>query len=151
MKAGRLQIKIAGGTNMLRLIVGEKGSGKTRKMVDMMNNAVGKTPGKMVCIEKSQKLMFDLNHAIRLMDTESYKIDSFKNLYGFVQGVLASDYDIHEIFIDDIFKICGTDMETFAVFIEKLLCVNKDREISYTINATCNEKDLPEKLKEFLV
>lgn len=136
---------------MVRLIVGEKGSGKTRKMVDMMNDAVGKTPGKMVCIEKSQKLLFDLNHAIRLMDTESYKVDSFKNLYGFVQGVLASDYDVHEIYIDDIFKICGTDMETFAVFIDKLLSVNQDRDLSYTINTTCNPSDLPEKLQEYIV
>lgn len=133
---------------MLQLIVGEKGSGKTRKMVDMMNEAAKKTAGNIVCIEKSQKLMFDLDHAIRLMDTESYKVETFRSLYGFMLGVLASDYDIHEIYVDDVFKICGKDMEEFQVFATELMQITADRDMTLTFTATCNKEDLPEGLRE---
>lgn len=136
---------------MLQLIVGEKGSGKTRKMVEMMNEAAKKTAGNIVCIEKSQKLMFDLDHSIRLMDTESNKIESFRSLYGFILGVLASDYDIHEIYVDDILKICGMDMDEFAEFAGELLKITADREVTFIFNATCEKDTLPESLKKYVI
>ena len=81
---------------MIQLIVGGKGSGKTKKMIDMINASAKTTPGNIVCIEKSMKLTYDIDHSARLIDVDEYGIDGYDMLYGFVAGVLAGNYDIVE-------------------------------------------------------
>ena len=73
---------------MIQLIVGGKGSGKTKKMIDMINDSAKTTPGNIVCIEKSMKLTYDIDHAARLIDVDEYKISGYDMLYGFIAGIL---------------------------------------------------------------
>lgn len=93
---------------MIKLIVGAKGSGKTKTMIDMINNATKTTSGNIVVIEKSMKLTTEINHAARLLDADEYDINGADMLYGFVAGVLAGNYDITELFIDGILKSLTT-------------------------------------------
>ena len=72
---------------MIQLIVGGKGSGKTKKMIDMINDSAKTTPGNIVCIEKSMKLTYDIDHAARLIDVDEYKISGYDMLYGFIAGI----------------------------------------------------------------
>ena len=74
---------------MIQLIVGGKGSGKTKKMIDMINDSAKTTPGNIVCIEKSMKLTYDIDHAARLIDVDEYKISGYDMLYGFIAGILV--------------------------------------------------------------
>ena len=74
---------------MIQLIVGGKGSGKTKKMIDMINASAKTTPGNIVCIEKCMKLTYDIDHSARLIDVDEYSIDGYDMLYGFIAGVLA--------------------------------------------------------------
>lgn len=90
---------------MVKLIVGSKGSGKTKQMVDMINEAVKTTAGNIVCIEKSMKLTYDLDHKCRLIDVDEYSIVGYERLYGFVAGIFAGNYDIEELYIDGILKV----------------------------------------------
>ena len=85
---------------MIKLIVGGKGSGKTKKMIEMINESATTTPGNIVCIEKSMKLTYDVSHAVRLIDVDEYKISGYDMLYGFITGVLAGNYDIVEVYLD---------------------------------------------------
>ena len=84
---------------MIRLIVGTKGSGKTKAMIDMINESVRTTKGSVVVVEKGMKLTYDIASAARLIDLDEYKIQGGEMLYGFVAGLMASNYDITDIYI----------------------------------------------------
>ena len=105
---------------MIKLIVGTKGSGKTKTMIDMINEATKTATGNVVVIEKSMQLTTSINHAARLVDVDEYKINNAEMLYGFVAGVLAGNYDITNLFIDGILKICGQDLEAAGRVLDAL-------------------------------
>ena len=99
---------------MLKLIVGTKGSGKTKTMIDMIDKAVKTTSGNIVVIEKCMKLTTEINHSARLVDVDEYGIVGADMLYGFVAGMLAGNYDITELFLDGILRITDHDMAAAA-------------------------------------
>ena len=102
---------------MVRVIMGKKGSGKTKQMIDLINSAVQTEHGNVVCIEKGQKLTFDIHYQIRLIESGDYDIVGYDTLKGFVSGLYAGNYDITHVFIDSLTKIaggdCGLDTEKF--------------------------------------
>ena len=102
---------------MLSLIVGVKGTGKTKKLIEMTNKAVDESHGCVVCLEKGGKLIHDIKHEARLIDTDDYYVADGQSLYGFVAGILASNYDITHIFIDSALKICKNDVPGFENFL----------------------------------
>ena len=90
---------------MIKLIVGTKGSGKTKAMIDQINDAVKTSKGNVVVVEKGMKLTYDIAPAARLIDLDEYKIAGGEMLYGFVAGLMASNYDITDLYIDGILKV----------------------------------------------
>lgn len=105
---------------MIQFIVGTKGSGKTKTMIDMINKAAAETKGDIVCIEKNMNLTYDIKHSVRLIDLDDYSIDGYEEFYGFVAGVLAGNYDIMEIYVDGILRVGAHDLDGFEKLIEKL-------------------------------
>ena len=97
---------------MVKLIVGVKGTGKTKTLIDMVNDALKNSSGSVVCIEKGQKLKFDVKYQARLVDTGEYEICGADALYGLVCGLYAADYDTTHIFIDSALKICADKNKT---------------------------------------
>lgn len=102
---------------MVKLIVGLKGSGKTKTLIDMVNKAAAESKGSVICIEKGNKLNYDITHKARLIDTDSFMVADGQALYGFVAGISAGNHDITDIFIDSALKICGDDMAAFEAFV----------------------------------
>lgn len=133
---------------MIKLIVGNKGSGKTKTLIDQINAAVKTTSGNIVCVEKGLKMTYDIDHAVRLIDIEDYKVESYDAFYGFLAGIFAGNYDISEIFVDGTLKVGGKDYTAFAAFIEKLNPLVKDASVILTVS--CDVSDLPESLKEYI-
>ncbi len=105
---------------MITLILGHKGSGKTKKLMDLCNAAVEQSKGNVVFIEKDSTLTYDLSHKARLVAAEDYAIKGFDALYGYIAGMCAGNYDITDIFVDSVLKIGGSDLEALASFVEKL-------------------------------
>ena len=134
---------------MIKLIVGAKGSGKTKTMIDMINNATKTTSGNIVVIEKSMKLTTEINHAARLLDADEYDINGADMLYGFVAGVLAGNYDITELFLDGILRITDHDMAAAAKVLNAIDKITSNIEVVVTVSA--NAADLPEDLKKFVI
>lgn len=134
---------------MISLIIGHKGSGKTKRLVELVNAAVDSSMGDVVCIEKGLKLTYDLTHKARLVNSEEYGIDNYDALYGFIAGMCAGNYDLTDIFIDATLRIGGRDYEKFADFIDKLakLTGNLSTKILFTVS--CDETDLPARVFEF--
>ena len=124
---------------MIKLFIGGKGSGKTKTLIELVNNATAASNGSVVCIEKGDKLTHDITYKARLIDTDDYAIVTAETLYGFIAGVLASNSDITDVFVDSGLKICGNDVEGFEKMLKKLECLAKDVNIVMTASITVEE------------
>ncbi|MBQ5324646.1 MAG: hypothetical protein J6J58_04285 [Oscillospiraceae bacterium] len=133
---------------MIKLIVGNKGTGKTKVMVDMINENLAKVKGNIVCIEKGMQLTHNVPASVRLIDVDEYKIKGCKRFYGFFAGVCASNYDIEQIYVDCILKVLEHDMEDFEELVEKILPLTEDKTVVFTVS--CDMEELPEGLKKYL-
>ena len=134
---------------MIKLIVGTKGSGKTKTMIDLINEATKTATGNVVVIEKSMQLTTSINHAARLVDVDEYKINGAEMLYGFVAGVLAGNYDLTEMFIDGILKVCGHDLEAAGRVLNAINAIAGD-SVNVTVTVSADVNSLPEDIKKFL-
>ena len=102
---------------MIHVIMGLKGSGKTKKMVDSIHNTVANANGDVVCIEYGKKLTYDLNYRVRLVDSKEYGINSIDMLKGFLSGLHAGNFDITHVYIDNLYKTIGNDRATGEAFV----------------------------------
>ena len=134
---------------MIKLIVGTKGTGKTKTMIDHINTVTKTTSGNVVVLEKSMQLTFDIDHAARLVDLDGYGICGYEMLYGFVAGVLAGNYDITELFIDGILRIIDHNLDEAEKVLMKIDGITKNIEVVVTVSA--DPSDLPEGLKKYVI
>lgn len=134
---------------MINLIIGKKGTGKTKIIIDQINDAVKSTNGNIVCIEKGDNIRRSISYKVRWCDAEQFCIEGFDSFYGFVAGMLAGNYDIKEIYVDGILKIGGKDFEAFGAMLEKLDKLSgEDIKIVFTVSA--DKDELSENVKQFL-
>lgn len=136
---------------MIKLIVGNKGSGKTKALIQMATEAVETSKGNVVCVEKGDTLKFDLTHQVRLIDIDDYNVTGFDAFYGFFAGLFAGNYDITEVFVDGVFKVCGKDFIAFGLFVEKLVKLLDSNEASMTFTVSCDKNDLPTSIHQYLI
>ena len=136
---------------MIQLIVGHKGSGKTKAIVEMANKAVKESKGYVVVIEKDVRLTYEISSAARLVYSDEYAIAGYDAVYGFITGLLAGNYDITEIFVDATLRIGGRNMEELAAMIEKLDKVSESSKVSLVFTVSCDISDLPESIKRFVI
>jgi hypothetical protein len=137
--------------DMLKLIVGLKGSGKTKQLIELANKAVEVSPGHVVCVEKSNKLIFDVNHKVRLVDTEAYNVAGANELYGLVAGILATNYDVKDLFIDSALKICADDVDAFTAFVGEVDAISSKLGFDCTMTSSIDFKACPEILKDKVI
>ena len=135
---------------MVRVIMGKKGSGKTKQIIDMINNAVQTEHGNVVCIEKGNKLTFDIHYQIRLVEASQYEISSYSALKGFISGLYAGNYDITHIFIDSLTKIVKveSDRET-EDFLDWLDKFSEAHKIKFTNTIRDDAELAPEGVKKY--
>ncbi len=132
---------------MVTLIIGKKGSGKTKKLIQLANEAVAKSQGNVVVVEKGAKLTYDVTHKARLIDTDVYGIKGYNMLLGFISGICAGNYDVTDIFVDSTFKICEEGVAEIAPFVEKLDALSEEAQANITMLISAAEADLPADLK----
>jgi len=135
---------------MIRVIVGKKGSGKTKQVIEMINSAVDTEHGNVVCIEKGEKLMLDISHKIRLVEASEYDIADYTAMKGFISGLYAGNYDITHIFIDSLTKIIGSEVnfET-EKFLDWLNNFSQKNGIKFTITISDEESLMSEGIKKY--
>ena len=132
---------------MIKLLIGAKGSGKTKTLIELVNDAAATTKGSVVCIEKGDKLRFDITSKARLIDTDYYKIDDADKLMGFIAGILASNSDITDIFVDASLKICRGDIAAFEVLLKDLEAITTDINLVMTVSIAT--EDCPAGIKAY--
>ena len=135
---------------MIHLIMGLKGSGKTKKLIDSIHDAVAKASGDVVCIEYGKKLTYDVNYRVRLVDSKEYDISSATMLTGFLSGLHAGNFDITHVYIDNLYKTIGDDRATGEEFI--LWCADFARvnNMEITISVSDDPALASEEVKKFL-
>ena len=131
---------------MITLLIGKKGSGKTKKLIENANNAVAKSSGNVVVIEKGLKLTYDISHKARLIDTDAYAINGADAMFGFISGICSGNYDVTDIFVDSTLKIIGNDIAVLESFIAKLKVLADSANTTITLSVSATEEDLPEAL-----
>ena len=135
---------------MVKIITGNKGSGKTKILIDMINAASQNTDGYVVCIDKSDKLRYDIGHTVRIVDTDKNCIYSFEAFFGLVSGLIAGNYDIKDIFVDSILKIGGADYEALGALLAKIdKLTGSDVNVVFTVSA--DKADLPDSVTKFAI
>ncbi|MDD6262999.1 MAG: hypothetical protein PUA83_07975 [Clostridiales bacterium] len=136
---------------MIKCIVGLKGHGKTKQLIAMVNEAAENESGSLICIEKSPKLTYDINHKCRLIDTVDYRVSGFESFYGFLCGLYSQNYDITSVFIDSLYKITDdSDAEHSREFFEKLEYLADRTGINFTITISAEVDELPEIAKKYI-
>ena len=135
---------------MVKLIIGIKGTGKTKTLIQMVNSALETTGGNVVVLEKGEKLRYDIKYQARLVNTDEYYVNDAQSLYGFVAGLLASNHDITELFIDSALKICAEDLPAFEKLVEELDILTVKRDTNITITASMPEESATDVIKKYL-
>ena len=135
---------------MVKLIVGLKGTGKTKTLIDLVNKATEESKGSVICIEKGSKLHYDITHKARLIDTESFMVSDAQALYGFIAGITASNHDITDIFVDSALKICGNDMDAFTTFVKEVDKLAASAGYSCVMTVSAAVEDCMATLREYM-
>lgn len=135
---------------MLKLILGLKGSGKTKTLIEMVNDASHASHGSVVCIEKGQKLIYDVKYKARLVEADAYNVDSSRSLFGFIAGIAASDHDLSDLFVDSALKICGNNVDDFVEFVEAVDALAAKLGFNCVMTSSIAVEDAPETLKKYL-
>ena len=136
---------------MIQVIMGLKGSGKTKRLIDAINNAVANAQGDVVCIEYGSKLTYDVNYRVRLVNSKEYEIDNLDKLKGLLSGLHAGNFDITNVYIDNLYKTIGTDRaagEEFIAWCAKFAAANN---MNITITVSDDPAEASEAVKAYLV
>lgn len=130
---------------MVRLIVGEKGKGKTKILLDQVNNDVKNSTGSVVYLDKSTKHMHELSNKVRLINVKEYNLINSDEFIGFILGLLSGNYDIQEIFIDSYLKVANIEGEDMLANLDRLEDISKNFNINFTLSVSCGKESVPEK------
>lgn len=131
---------------MVTLLIGKKGSGKTKKLVQKANEAVAASQGNVVVIEKGLKLTYDIASQARLVDTDAYAVAGYDMLYGFISGICAGNYDVTDIFVDSTFKICPEGVDGLEAFTKKIQALAETSKANIVMLISADEADLPDSI-----
>ena len=136
---------------MVRVIMGVKGTGKTKQMIELINTAVQNEHGNVVCIERGPKLTYDINYKIRLVEASHYDMKDYDFLKGFVSGLYAGNYDITHIFIDSLTKIVPSEATDLAVedFLDWLNKFGEDNNIKFAVTISADASLATEGVKKY--
>lgn len=136
---------------MVKLIMGPKGTGKTKSLVEQVKKAVLEEQGSVVCLEKDKNLTYDIPYTARLIHASDYKFGSVDFFRGFISGLHSANYDITHIFIDNFLKMFdNTDMDAIASLLDELDEFGEKEGIKFTISATADPEKVGDKFKKYL-
>ena len=136
---------------MVQLIVGEKGKGKTKHLLDKVNTEIKNVSGNIVYLDKSAKNMYELNNKVRLIDVSDYFIENFSEFLGFVCGIISQDHDLEQMYLDSFFPISKAEKDDMDACIEKLEKVGDKFGVDFVVAVSLTEKDLSEKAKSKVI
>jgi hypothetical protein len=136
---------------MVEIIAGEKGKGKTKYLLDKVNDSVKSASGNIVYLDKSQKHMYELNNKVRLINVTDFPVGNCDEFLGFICGIVSQDHDLQEMYLDSFLTIAGIDENQLNHAIEKLDIISEKYNVKFVLSVSRNEADLPECAKAKII
>ena len=133
---------------MVELIVGKKGKGKTKVLLDRVNNAVKEANGSIVYLDKSTKHMYELNNKVRLIDVSSYPLKNADEFVGFVCGIISQDHDLEQIYLDSFLKVSKLEDADVTDTLDQLDKIGEKYGISIVVSISLDKEEIPEALQD---
>ncbi|MCM1112248.1 MAG: twitching motility protein PilT [Muribaculum sp.] len=136
---------------MVQLIVGRKGKGKTKQLLDKVNSEIKDITGNIVYLDKSAKHMYELNNKVRLIDVSQYMIENSSEFIGFVCGILSQDHDLQQMYFDSFLKIAALEGQEITEVVDKLSKVSGKFNVDFILSISLDESEIPESLKSAVI
>ena len=136
---------------MVQLIVGKKGKGKTKQLLDKVNAAIKAANGNIVYLDKSSKHMYELNNKVRLIDVSSFPIKNSDEFIGFICDIISQDHDLEEMYLDSFLKVAKLEGQDISDAVAKLEEIGKLFEVTFTLSVSLDEDELPDGLKDKVI
>lgn len=136
---------------MIQILFGDKGTGKTKRLIAMANSSIGNAKGGIVFLDHNSQYMYDVKRDIRFIDVSKFKIDSPKMFYGFICGIAAQDFDLEYVFIDGFLKIVHHELDTLKELFSHLKEFAEERSITIVFSISGDPSSVPEFIKEFII
>ena len=136
---------------MVQLIVGKKGKGKTKYLLDKVNSEVKNVSGNIVYLDKSTKHMFELNNKVRLIDVSDYAFENSAEFVGFVCGIISQDHDLQQMYFDSFLKISKLEDASITDVVNRLEALGQKFDVNFILSVSCDEDELDESLKSKVI
>ena len=136
---------------MVQLIVGKKGKGKTKQLLDKVNNEVKNIAGNIVYLDKSTKHMYELNNKVRLIDVSQYQLENNSEFLGFVCGIISQDHDLQQMYFDSFLKIASLEEDDISATVAKLDKISEAFHVDFILSVSKDASELPESLKDKII
>ena len=136
---------------MVEIIAGEKGKGKTKYLLDKVNESVKSASGNIVYLDKSQKHMYELSNKVRLINVTDFPVSNCDEFLGFICGIVSQDHDLQEMYLDSFLTIANVEDEQINHAIEKLDIISEKYNVKFVLSVSRNEADLPECAKAKII
>ena len=136
---------------MVQLIVGNKGKGKTKILLEKVNTQVQEVAGNIVYLDKSTKHMYELNNKVRLIDVSEYIISNYEEFAGFVSGIISQDHDLQQMYFDSFLKIAVVSNDELDAAVAKLEQISDKFKVDFVLSVSLDESEISESLKEKVI
>lgn len=136
---------------MIQLIIGEKGKGKTKVLLDKANKEIKNVNGNIVYLDKSAQHMYELNNKVRLIDVTGFPVSNSDEFLGFICGIISQDHDLEQMYLDSFLKIAHLDEATAAPALDKLAKISEQYDVNFIISISLTKEQLPESMKDSII
>lgn len=138
---------------MVKVIMGKRGSGKTKQVIDLVNTAVHEEAGNVICIEKGQNLRFNIKYSAKLIDISEYPMElSYESIFSFICGLYSGNYDITHVFVDNLYKITGEDDNAKAdEFLARLEKFAEESGVKFTLTISDDIENASDGVRKYLI
>ena len=136
---------------MIQVIAGKKGSGKTKRLIDLTNTTARDAEHDVVFLDDDNRYMFDVDHKVRFINAEDYHIHNADMFIGFLCGMLSSNFDIGTVFIDAFLKLCHTDLQDTGEVVKTLAELGTKHNVDFVLSLSADPEELPEHLRQYMI
>lgn len=136
---------------MIQVIAGKKGSGKTKRLIDLTNTTARDAEHDVIFLDDDNRYMFDVDHKVRFINAEDYHIHNADMFIGFLCGMLSSNFDIGTVFIDAFLKLCHTDLQDTGEVVKTLAELGTKHNVDFVLSLSADPEELPEHLRQYMI
>ena len=136
---------------MIQVIAGRKGSGKTKRLIDLTNTTAREAAHDVIFLDDDNRYMFDVDHKVRFINAEDYHIHSAEMFIGFLCGIISSNFDVGTVFIDAFLKLCHTELDKTEPIVNTLVELGAKHQVDFVLSLSADPEELPEFLKKYQI